>query len=159
MDEEKKVSEILPPTEILAQMFEELSETAQAAAKLRRALDGTNPTPVPVAECWENLKEEFGDVLNSVSALLGDDWSQIDRFINQCWEKSAEKVPRWKKRLAERKPGAMGWPVCQQCGRPMVYAGSEKLCGDTYAHYSCPVCYNQSCSRKMLEPEEAQPHD
>ena len=65
MDEEKKVSEILPPTEILAQMFEELSETAQAAAKLRRALDGANPTPVPVAECWENLKEEFGDVLNA----------------------------------------------------------------------------------------------
>lgn len=45
MDEEKKVSEILPPTEILAQMSEEYSEGAQAALKLRRALDGTNPTP------------------------------------------------------------------------------------------------------------------
>lgn len=45
MDEEKKVSEILPPTEILAQMAEEHSEGAQAALKLRRALDGTNPTP------------------------------------------------------------------------------------------------------------------
>lgn len=30
MDEEKKVSEILPPTEILAQMSEEYSEGAQA---------------------------------------------------------------------------------------------------------------------------------
>lgn len=60
MDEEKKVSEILPPTEILAQMSEEYSEGAQAALKLRRALDGTNPTPKTIEECWENLKEEFG---------------------------------------------------------------------------------------------------
>ena len=66
MDEEKKVSEILPPTEILAQMSEEYSEGAQAALKPRRALDGTNPTPKTIEECWENLKEEFGDVLNSI---------------------------------------------------------------------------------------------
>lgn len=41
----KKVSDILPKTEILAQVAEEASELAQAALKLRRALDGTNPTP------------------------------------------------------------------------------------------------------------------
>ena len=52
MDEEKKVSEILPPTEILAQMSEEFSEGAQAALQLRRALDGTNPTPKTIEECW-----------------------------------------------------------------------------------------------------------
>ena len=35
----KKVSDILPKTEILAQLAEEASELAQAALKLRRALD------------------------------------------------------------------------------------------------------------------------
>lgn len=128
MDEEKKVSEILPPTEILAQMAEEHSECAQAALKLRRALDGTNPTP---------------------------------KTIEECWEKAQEKYPRWKKRLAERKNVAvLGWPVCQNCGRPMVMCQPpEILAGVKYLHYCCPVCYNQSCSRKMQEPEEVQPHD
>lgn len=37
----KKVSDILPKTEILAQLAEEASELTQAALKLRRALDGT----------------------------------------------------------------------------------------------------------------------
>ena len=47
----KKVSDILPKTEILAQLAEEASEPAQATLKLRRALDETNPTPKSVAEC------------------------------------------------------------------------------------------------------------
>lgn len=51
----KKISDILPKTEILAQLAEEASELAQAALKLRRALDGTNPTPKSVAECEANL--------------------------------------------------------------------------------------------------------
>ena len=54
----KKVSDILPDTEILAQSAEEASELAQAALKLRRALDGTNPTQKSVEECEENLLEE-----------------------------------------------------------------------------------------------------
>lgn len=54
----KKVSDILPKTEILAQLAEEASELAQAALKLRRALDGTNPTPKSVEECEANLIEE-----------------------------------------------------------------------------------------------------
>lgn len=68
----KKVSDILPKTEILAQLAEEASELAQAALKLRRALDGTNPTPKSIKECWENLKEELWDVLNSIYALMGE---------------------------------------------------------------------------------------
>ena len=85
MDEEKKVSEILPPTEILAQMSEEFSEGAQAALKLRRALDGTNPTPKTIEECWENLKEEFGDVLNSIYALLDEKGKPIGKFCHIYW--------------------------------------------------------------------------
>ena len=52
----------LPKTEILAQLGEEAAELAQAALKLRRALDGTNPTPVSEAEAWKALIEEFSDV-------------------------------------------------------------------------------------------------
>lgn len=48
----KKVSDILPKTEILAQLAEEASELAQAALKLRRALDGTNPTPKIYKKKW-----------------------------------------------------------------------------------------------------------
>lgn len=41
----KDVLDYLPREEILAQLAEEASELAQAALKLRRALNGTNPTP------------------------------------------------------------------------------------------------------------------
>lgn len=41
----KTVCDYLTPSEILAQLGEECAEGAQAALKLRRAYDGTNPTP------------------------------------------------------------------------------------------------------------------
>lgn len=65
----KKVSDILPKTEILAQLAEEASELAQAALKLRRALDGTNPTPKSVEECQKAFEEEYADVVNCIIAL------------------------------------------------------------------------------------------
>lgn len=40
-----KIIQYMPQGEILAQMAEELTEAAQAALKLRRALDDINPTP------------------------------------------------------------------------------------------------------------------
>jgi hypothetical protein len=40
----------LPLTELLAGVAEEAAELAQAALKLRRAYDGTNPTPKPINE-------------------------------------------------------------------------------------------------------------
>ena len=43
----KKISDILPKTEILAQLAEEASELAQAALKLRRALGRVNKTKKP----------------------------------------------------------------------------------------------------------------
>lgn len=65
----KKVSDILPKTEILAQLAEEASELAQAALKLRRALNGTNPTPKSVEECEKDLIEEYADVIVCISEL------------------------------------------------------------------------------------------
>lgn len=60
---QRKISDILPETEILAQLAEEASELAQAALKLRRALDGKTPTPKSVEECLKNIQEEMADVL------------------------------------------------------------------------------------------------
>ena len=67
---EKKISDYLPKTEILAQLAEEASELAQAALKLRRALDGKNPTPKSVEECEANLLEETADVKVAMEAYV-----------------------------------------------------------------------------------------
>lgn len=99
----KKVSDILPKTEILAQLAEEASELAQAALKLRRALDGTNPTPKSVAECEANLTEEIADINNAVKALC-DAWFEDD-LDSECefWDAELEiedaKYKRWLSRL------------------------------------------------------------
>lgn len=99
----KKVSDILPKTEILAQLAEEASELAQAALKLRRALDGTNPTPKSVAECEANLMEEFADISNAVTVLcdawFGDDLDSECEFWNAKHEIEEAKCKRWLSRL------------------------------------------------------------
>lgn len=99
----KKVSDILPKTEILAQLAEEASELAQAALKLRRALDGTNPTPKNVAECEANFIEEFADIDNVINVLLdawfGDDFKSEDEFWNAVREIEDSKYSRWLSRL------------------------------------------------------------
>lgn len=103
---QKKVSDILPKTEILAQLAEEASELAQAALKLRRALDGTNPTPKSVAECEANLIEELADINNAVKALC-DAWFGYDldsecEFWNAEQEIEDAKYNRWLHRLQDK---------------------------------------------------------
>ena len=44
------IAENLSDEDILCQIAEEAAELAQAALKLRRAMTGTNPTPVTVDE-------------------------------------------------------------------------------------------------------------
>lgn len=81
---QKKVSDILPKTEILA----------QAALKLRRALDGKNPTPKSIEECRKAFEEEYADVVNCIIALNLDD-EVFDRMQKMQHEKEA----RWLSRL------------------------------------------------------------
>lgn len=90
----KKVSDILPKTEILAQLAEEASELAQAALKLRRALDGTNPTPKSVEECRKAFEEEYADVVNCIIALDLD-----DAVFDRMQKMQNEKEVRWLYRL------------------------------------------------------------
>ena len=91
----KKVSDILPKTEILAQLAEEASELAQASLKLRRALDGTNPTPKSVEECQKAFEEEYADVVNCIIALDCMDDAAFERMQKMQHEKQA----RWLSRL------------------------------------------------------------
>jgi len=97
-----KIIEHLSQGEILAQMGEELTEAAQAALKLRRALDDSNPTPKTIPECWESLEEEIGDVMNCIDALLLEDAQNYHAFMSKCGEKAEPKMRRWKQRLEER---------------------------------------------------------
>lgn len=57
-----EIREMLDKTEILAQLAEEAAELAQAALKLRRAIDGENPTQKTIFECENSLREEIADV-------------------------------------------------------------------------------------------------
>ena len=47
-----KIRDYLSNAEIVAQLAEEASELTQTALKLRRVLDGTNPTLVALKKRW-----------------------------------------------------------------------------------------------------------
>lgn len=99
----KKVSDILPKPEILGQLAEELAEASAAASKLRRKIDGKNPTPKTLEECWEDLKKEIGDVMNSIDALTEQDPQNYHEFMSECGEYAEPKMERWLCRLNEQK--------------------------------------------------------
>ncbi len=87
-----EIKNYLPDAEILAQLAEEASELAQAALKLRRVLDGTNPTPVTKDQAMANLVEEYSDVVCCLVELeILYDVSIIrnkkERWINRLKEK------------------------------------------------------------------------
>lgn len=96
---QKKISDILPKTEILAQLAEEASELAQAALKLRRALDGTNPTPKSVQECQKAFEEEYADVMVCMVALGAPDERKAHERIGII---ASEKYYRWIHRLQDK---------------------------------------------------------
>lgn len=85
----------LPQPERLAMLAEEAAELGHAALKLRRALDGTNPTPVTVEEAQAALQEEVADVLLLIFPVMAD-MAEIIREIQDV------KLRRWADRLAEK---------------------------------------------------------
>lgn len=87
---ERGILERLSEAEILAQMAEECAELGHAALKLRRVLDGSNPTPVTLREARENLQEEIEDVMGCMM-LMG---------VQKGHDKRIEyKMRRWLSRL------------------------------------------------------------
>ena len=87
------ITERIPVCELLAGLAEEAAELAQAALKLRRCYDGTNPTPADPDRQYECLLEEIGDVELYIDQL------SINRLVINDYK--AAKLERWKRRLKE----------------------------------------------------------
>lgn len=87
----------LPREELLAQLAEEACELGHAALKLRRALDGTNPTPVSVEDAEAALCEEVADTMLLLVLC-------VDDLMAEFVDGSFWKLYRWEDRLkaAER---------------------------------------------------------
>ena len=89
------ITQKVPVTELLAGLAEEASELAQAALKLRRVYDGTNPTPVKEEDAQERLYEEMADVKLYCSMLKVN--------VKYISEMMLSKQKRWEQRLMEGK--------------------------------------------------------
>lgn len=124
MSEIQYIREKVPQAELLAQLAEEASELAQAALKLRRVYDGTNPTPVKRTDAFDNLLEEIADVRLSLLILQMD-----ERAYLQEYQKIMDnKLHRWADRLhkAESETG-----ITDKRGR-MIHLGDiikSPFCG------------------------------
>ena len=88
------VTDFLPQGEILIQLGEEAAELSQAALKMRRVLDGKNPTPVGYAQAMRDLQEEIADVTLCINLLSGINCARINSIM--AW-----KERRWISRLLE----------------------------------------------------------
>lgn len=88
----KLIRDKMPVVELLAGLAEECSELAQAALKLRRVYDGTNPTPMKEEDAIERFYEEIADV-----RLYLEHISLPQNYINEIM---LEKQRRWENRLS-----------------------------------------------------------
>ena len=89
----------LTQAEILAQLAEECCELGQAALKLRRVLDGGNPTPVRTTDALDALDEEMRDVIGCLLAVGGI--VSMDNTVEELV--STKKFERWADRLRKRR--------------------------------------------------------
>ena len=95
------VTDFLPQEELLAQLAEEAAELAHAALKLRRVMDGRNPTPVGYAQAMKDLHEEIADVTLCIDQISSVDFGKVNQIRKG-------KLGRWISRLldARRKEDA-----------------------------------------------------
>lgn len=98
------ITKHLSEGDILCQIAEEASELAKAALKLKRAIEGTNPTPVTKKEAWENLMEEHSDIelCYWITEMMFKDMPKEDL----SGEILINKADRWCQRLKNAKGGA-----------------------------------------------------
>lgn len=95
MDDLTYIRENVPEGERLAQLAEEAAELAQAALKLRRALERKNPTPISTEEARNDLVEEIADVRLCLSALEMPNRYEEMKITHTI----QEKTWRWVRRL------------------------------------------------------------
>lgn len=89
------VIDCLPTAELLAQLAEEAAELAQAALKLRRCYDRTNPARISKEEAMKKLLEEVADVLLSLQ-VLGLEYEANPEIYREIMDR---KTKRWAKSL------------------------------------------------------------
>lgn len=94
------VASRLSREDILCQLAEEAAELAQAALKLRRAITGTNPTPVSEDEALHNLCEEIADV--SLAEKVYFEQNKQRRLSATSGLIVNEKACRWVQRLKDK---------------------------------------------------------
>lgn len=145
-----KVVDYLDSSEVLAQLAEECSEAAQAALKMRRALDGVNPTPVTPEEAMSNLIEELADVAHCALVLFGqerdgDDEENIaDEVCDTITKIVEQKHERWLKRLSENEEKILSESDevlieqdCPHCHNDVVMVWDVEMNG---YNATCPFC-------------------
>lgn len=97
MDNIEIIRDKIPGVELLAQLAEEAAELSQAALKLRRAIDGTSPTPLSQFDATLNLLEEVADVMLCLRVL---DMDPLDKQNEgQYHTIISTKLKRWVNRL------------------------------------------------------------
>ena len=85
----------LTKEDLLLQLAEECAELGKAGLKMARVLIGRNPTPIKRPEAFNNLIEEYADVLLCME-VLGMETEEVYSMIREI---QAEKLARWKQRI------------------------------------------------------------
>lgn len=119
------IRQALSPADVWGQLAEEAAELAQAALKMQRLEQGTNPPRKAPKECLDNVYEELGDIQNCLTVL---DFC-FARGVDEEYRKARmAKLERWAAHLKEkgRICGSCEWHdefswVC--CNGDSEYAG------------------------------------
>lgn len=102
-DKLQYIADTLGAEELLCQLAEEAAALSQAALKLRRAIDGKNPTPKTCSECIDNLLEEHADIELCLMVLfISNSISEMQDFSDEYNSSLEKKLNRWLKRLKEK---------------------------------------------------------
>lgn len=89
------IYDTLSDDDLKLQIVEEASELIQAICKLRRAINGTNPTPVSIMDAQKAIYEEIADTLVSIEAALDTNEQMGVSAIKHV------KAQRWADRIRE----------------------------------------------------------
>ena len=89
------IHDTLSDDDLKLQIVEEASELIQAICKLRRATNGTNPTPVSIMDAQKAVYEEIADTLVSIEAALDTNEQMGVSAIKRV------KAQRWADRIRE----------------------------------------------------------
>lgn len=91
-----RVTDFLSQEELLLQLAEEASELAQASLKLRRVLNGQNPTPIGYQQAVKQFNEEIADVQLCLDMISFENSETIRKVYHA-------KHERWLSRLIENR--------------------------------------------------------